>query len=310
MRQAPNSAARQRAAVYLATMPGYSTTLSSADYTQIAAVVSGISSEWVAAPEAIQYLSEGLAPQAAAALLKDIAQENGDRVSQGSALIALAKLQRRCHDAAALGSTYAQLQSYGDIASLRFGIKLLNPENKIAVGKMAPQLGLPELNTHERFDGATLRGKYYLIDFWATWCEPCIGERAVLSRAYRLYKGPEFAIVSVSLDRVPEDAVRYRSLRWPMPWTNLFLPEGLRSRTAIDFDLVWIGVPHLLFVSPEGVILASRDQLEGRMLERTLNFYLRPRKAPSGSGATVPLRTVENQGTPADNLTLGAGVCP
>ena len=96
-------------------------------------------------------------------------------------------------------------------------------------------------------------------------------------RAYQRFEGKKFTILSVSLDKKPDAVKRFRTTRWNMPWKNLFLPGGQDSKTAHDYDLDWIGLPHTLLVGPDGTILAMRDQLGRESLETTLAQYLTSR---------------------------------
>jgi hypothetical protein len=103
-----------------------------------------------------------------------------------------------------------------------------------------------------------------------------LGERAALSRAYERFKGRNFTIVSISVDEEAETVKRFRETRWAMPWKNLILPGGEKSQTGTNYDVSWLGLPHLLLVGPDGTILAIRDQLSGEALQKTLAEYLGP----------------------------------
>jgi len=103
-----------------------------------------------------------------------------------------------------------------------------------------------------------------------------MGERAGLRRAYERFKDRNFTIVSISLDEKPEAVRHFLDTRWAMPWENLILPDGQKSQTAEDYDVDWIGLPHLLLVGPDGTILANRDQLGRESLQPTLAEFLRP----------------------------------
>jgi thiol-disulfide isomerase/thioredoxin len=184
---------------------------------------------------------------------------------------------------------YRRARAYADVQQLKFPIALLNPANKVAVGNMAPAFAFPEIGTGKKVTNEGLRGRYYLLDFWATWCGPCIAERGALTRAQERFGGERFTVVSASLDESEEAVMRFRQRRWPMPWPNVFVGGqykdgdviGFDVPAAREFDLDWIGLPQLVFVSPEGRVLALRDQLEGPLLERTLAEYLgTPSRSP------------------------------
>ncbi|HEX4849174.1 MAG TPA: TlpA disulfide reductase family protein, partial [Puia sp.] len=67
------------------------------------------------------------------------------------------------------------------------------------VGKQAPELRLPDVSG-KNIDLSSFKGKYVLVDFWASWCEPCRMENPNVVKAYQEYKDKNFAILGVSLD--------------------------------------------------------------------------------------------------------------
>lgn len=70
----------------------------------------------------------------------------------------------------------------------------------LGIGARAPEIGLRDLDGNSITIGG-LRGKVVLVDFWASWCEPCADEMPVLERLYQQYRGQGFTIVGVSQDR-------------------------------------------------------------------------------------------------------------
>lgn len=76
---------------------------------------------------------------------------------------------------------------------------MLDAGNRTAIGVKAPYFGLPDSNGLKH-SITEFRGKYVLIDFWASWCVPCRKENPGLVKAYAQYKAQGFDIVSISLD--------------------------------------------------------------------------------------------------------------
>lgn len=70
----------------------------------------------------------------------------------------------------------------------------------LRTGERAPEIGLRDLNGNQ-ITMSSLRGRVVLVDFWASWCEPCAEEMPVLERLYRQYRGQGFTVVGVSQDR-------------------------------------------------------------------------------------------------------------
>lgn len=276
MHSAHSPAERQTAALLLAVLRDYEVSLPASTYEEIAALVPPGSSLWATHPDAIALEAEALKPEASHTFLTAMQKENPDRLVQGRATIALVQFALRRHDSSAYEKEYAYLStSFADVKELKFDVKRLNPQNKTAIGKKAASFELPALDPDRdgKISNKTFAGKYYLIDFWASWCGPCLGERASLQHAFERFGNRNFAIVSISLDETPDAALLYQKKRWSMPWANAFLPGGQKSPTARDFDVDWMGLPVLLLVSPDGTI-AESSALGRFSLQATLEHYL------------------------------------
>lgn len=111
-----------------------------------------------------------------------------------------------------------------------------------------------------------------MIDFWATWCGPCVGEMEALHKAYAKFKDKNFVILSVSFDASPQDVLKFRQDKWQMPWLHAFADQGFDSKMAKDFET--IGIPHPILVDTAGTIVATEEDLRGESLEKTLEKYL------------------------------------
>ncbi len=101
---------------------------------------------------------------------------------------------------------------------------------------------------------ADYRGKYVLLDFWATWCGPCIAEIPQLQSVHDAFgKDDRFAIVSLSVDERIDEPNRFQEKR-KLPWTQAFLGGGIHSPTPGAFGVR--AIPAFVLVGPDGKIVA------------------------------------------------------
>ncbi|MGH1335334.1 MAG: TlpA family protein disulfide reductase [Aureispira sp.] len=111
----------------------------------------------------------------------------------------------------------------------------------------------------------SLRGKYILIDFWASWCGPCRRENPNVVRMYKEYKDKGFDILSVSLDNNKDrwvQAIKQDN----MTWHHISDLKGWASELSKPYGVR--GIPYTVLVDPEGKILGTR--LRGPALEAKL----------------------------------------
>ena len=112
-----------------------------------------------------------------------------------------------------------------------------------------------------------MNGKIVLVDFWATWCKPCIAEFPNLKHQYAKYKGQDFEVISISLDE-NESALSQYLEKNPLPWINAWEPDGFKSNLAKDFQLA--SIPKSILIDRNGKILAMDTGAKGQKLNQLL----------------------------------------
>lgn len=116
---------------------------------------------------------------------------------------------------------------------------------------------------------SSFRGKYVLVDFWASWCGPCRAESPTLVKAYNKYKGKNFEILSVSLDENRDRwirAIKDDGYTWPQV-------SDLKQANASALLFGISSIPFSFLLDPNGVIVARN--LRGAELEKKLETILK-----------------------------------
>lgn len=135
-------------------------------------------------------------------------------------------------------------------------------------------LGKPVAMAFEAVDGrkvdlAKLKGKVVLIDFWATWCGPCIAELPNVKKTYAKYHKKGFEIVGISLDQDKGKLTDFVEDN-DMPWPQHFDGKGWKNEFAVEFGIR--GIPAMWLVDKKGnlVDMKARSGLDAKV-EKLLN---------------------------------------
>ena len=136
-----------------------------------------------------------------------------------------------------------------------------DPDRRTAPGKPVPEFRLQAIDGAE-LTPESLRGRVYVLDFWATWCGPCLAEMPNLHAAHEALG--EVELISISLDHDPALVAEFRRERWPMPWTHAVPDTQAHARLTADFALA--GIPTMVLVGRDGTILASSPSLDASSL--------------------------------------------
>jgi thiol-disulfide isomerase/thioredoxin len=118
-----------------------------------------------------------------------------------------------------------------------------------SVGKpMSLQGGLVD---GRKFDVSVYRGKVVLVHYWATWCEPCKQDMALISTLLNRYP-KEFAPVGVNLDNELTTAKSYVTTK-KLSWPQLYDEGGLESRLANEMGI--LSLPTMLLIDKQGRVV-------------------------------------------------------
>jgi len=147
------------------------------------------------------------------------------------------------------------------------GLKLrqsLNIQRSLVVGAMAPDFRQPD-TAGRNVALSSLRGKYVLIDFWASWCGPCREENPNLLNAYQKYKDKNFTVLAISLDKDRKSWIKAIK-EDKLPWEQLSDLKGFDNAAG---KLYAVGaIPTNYLIDPTGKVITSN--LRGEELEKKL----------------------------------------
>jgi peroxiredoxin len=135
-------------------------------------------------------------------------------------------------------------------------------EEKVKVGQEAPLFSTKTVDGKE-LKLADYRGKFVLLDFWATWCGPCLGETPNLKAVFEKYgKRQDFALIGLSLDGDPAKPAAYAKENG-CGWVDGFLGDWGKDEVTKLYGVR--GIPSIWLIGPDGKVVASGLRGDGIM---------------------------------------------
>lgn len=139
----------------------------------------------------------------------------------------------------------------------------------VQIGKQAPEFSLPD-TAGVMVSLSDFKGKYVLLDFWASWCPPCRRENPNVVKEFNTYKDKNFTVLGISLDNNKEkwmQAIADDGLTWTHVSDLKFWDSEIPALYGVR------GIPANVLLDPDGVIIARN--VTGEKLQETLQSVIK-----------------------------------
>ncbi len=152
------------------------------------------------------------------------------------------------------------------LAILQRQIEAERIQGELAIGKSFPDFAEKDL-AGDPLSVSGYKGKFVLVDFWATWCGPCVSELPNVLAAYKKYHDKGFEIVGISLDQDQAKLAAFLKNQG-MTWAQFFDGNGWENKLALKYGIM--SIPATFLLDKEGTIIAKGQSLRGGGLEAEL----------------------------------------
>ena len=143
-------------------------------------------------------------------------------------------------------------------------------DRQLAIGAVAPEFSQPD-SGGKQVKLSDFRGKYVLLDFWASWCGPCRQENPNVVKVYNQYKDKNFTVLGVSLDRQSGKSAWLKAIEDDkLTWTHVSDLKEWGNEAAKKYNVT--SIPQNFLLDPNGKIIAKN--LRGEELESALALAL------------------------------------
>jgi len=211
-----------------------------------------------------------------AEVTKDLEGKGGDKLTVKDAQMALSLAMQIDESEAAL--TREVCKAFGKIfdgateKQLAIVSKILDAQVLKNLDKIGKEIEITGKTTDgKEFDLKNLKGKVVLVDFWATWCGPCVAEIPNIMDCHKKYNGKGFEVIGVSLDKT-DDAITKFVEREKLPWKSINVDDS--GKLADNYGVN--AIPHPILVGRDGRIVSMRAR--GPQLERLLERLIAEKK--------------------------------